>query len=76
MIEELIKINDELILKCVNNDTLLKRHKLIKGLLLEKNCFLKMDINTAFSILSDLRIPKDQIENVYKKLIDASFYEE
>ena len=69
MIKELIKINDRLIEINKNNPKELKKHLLIKEILKDDNCFLKMDIEYAYSILRDLKFPEEDLKKVYLKLI-------
>lgn len=70
MIEKLKQINNKLIEISINNPEELKKQKLIKKMLEEKNCFLKMNIEQAYSILKDLNIPNNEIKDVYFNLID------
>lgn len=70
MIKRLQLLNDKLIELNVNNPTELNKQMLIKKVLKEKNCFLKMDIETAYSLLKDLKIPDEEIKDIYFKLID------
>ena len=70
MIGKLKALNDMLIEMNVNNVEELEKQKLIKRLLSDKNCFFKMDIESVYSILRDLTIPDDDIENVYCELVD------
>lgn len=76
MIEKLKDLNNKLIKYYQNNEEKLKRQILIQKLLNEKGCFFKMKIETAYSILKDLNIPKDDIEKIYLELIDIKYYEE
>lgn len=69
MIKELIKINEKLIEINKNNPKELKKHLLIKEILKDDNCFLKMDIEYAYSILRDLKFPEEDLKKVYLKLI-------
>ena len=69
MIKELIKINDRLIEINKNNPKELKKHLLIKEILKDDNCFLKMDIEYAYSILRDLKFTEEDLKKVYLKLI-------
>ena len=47
----------------------LKKYKLIKEILNQKDCFLNMSIEYAYSILRDLQIPESELKNVYLQLI-------
>lgn len=70
MIEELKKINEKLIKKNRDNPKELKKYSIIKEILNKDKCFLNMDIEIAYSILRDLKIPEDSIREVYTELID------
>lgn len=72
MMDELKKINNKLIEMYQKDEESLKKQLLIKKILSEKNCFMKMDIETAFSILKDLEIPEFDVKNVYSKLISIT----
>ncbi len=69
MIEELKIINEKYIEDYKENSHELKKYELIRKILNEKDCFLKMNIEYAYAILRDLKIPEDQIRNVYLELI-------
>ena len=70
MVEELKKINNYLIKANENNQQELKKYQLIKSLLEEKNIFLNIDVEYAYSILRDLKIPEKDIKKVYINLIN------
>lgn len=70
MIDKIRKLNQQLLQINVSNLKELNKQKLIEKILSEKNCFLKMSIEDAYSILRDLKIPEDQIEDIYSNLID------
>lgn len=70
MIDKIKRMNQQLLQINANNPSELNKQKLIEKILSEKNCFLKMSIEDAYSILRDLKIPEDQIHNVYFNLID------
>lgn len=70
MIDKIRKINSQLIEINENNSDELKKQKLIEKILAEKNCFLKMSIEDAYAILRDLKIPENQIKEVYFNLIE------
>ena len=70
MINKLKEINEKLISIHQKNETELKKQLLIQKILNEKNCFFKMDIETAYSILKDLNINDKDLNNIYKELID------
>ena len=69
MIEKLKSINKKLIDLNKNNDKELKKQLLIKKILEEKDCFLKVSIEDAYSILRDLKISEEDLKKVYIKLI-------
>ena len=50
----------------------LKKYELIRDILNQKDCFLNMSIEYAYSILRDLQIPESEIKNVYTQLISLS----
>ena len=69
MIEELLKTNEILLDKHKKDPYLHQKHTLIKRLLLEPDCFLKMNISDAYSILRALNIAENDLFSVYQKLI-------
>ena len=69
MIEKLKIINEKYIEEYKENPKELKKYELIKKILNEKDCFLKMNIEYAYAILRDLNIPEDKIKEVYLQLI-------
>lgn len=69
MIEKLKSINKKLIDLNKNNDEELKKQLLIKKILEEKDCFLKVSIEDAYSILRDLKISEEDLKKVYIELI-------
>jgi hypothetical protein len=69
LIEEYRKLNNDLMEKYKSDKKMLAKHKLIKGLLNDNKCFFKISIEDAFSILRDLEIPDNEIEEKYKSLI-------
>lgn len=70
MLEELKKIADSLIEINKNNPKELKKYQIIKQILNRKDCFLNMDINYAYTILKDLKIPNEKLKKAYIQLID------
>ncbi len=72
MIEDLKNINEKYIEKYKENPKELKKYEIIKKILNEKDCFIKMNIEYAYAILRDLKIPEDQIRNVYLELISIN----
>ena len=75
MLEKLRELNLKLIDSYQNNEEKLKKQLIIQKMLSFKNCFLQMDIETAYSVLRDLTLPKESIKEVYKELIDIKNYE-
>ena len=71
MLEKLIEINNN-ILNQTTNEKEKEKHLLIKKILEDKNCFLKMDIETSYALLRELNIPDKNIKNTYLNLIDPS----
>lgn len=69
MIETLREINERLISYYKDDVKNLKKQKLIKKLLSNDDCFLKMPIETAYCILDDLQIPEIYQKEIYIKLI-------
>ena len=69
MKEKLIKKNEAIINDNKKPD-LIKRHLLIRDILNEKNCFLKMSMSQAYSILRDLGLSEDEIATTYVVLLD------
>ena len=37
----------------------------------DKECFFKINIETAYALLRELNIPEDELKNTYEELIDA-----
>ncbi len=72
MLEQLRDKNEHLIELNKNNPGVLEKQLLIKKLLKNKDCFFKMNIETAYSILKDLEI--DNIKDTYSDLIDIKNY--
>lgn len=70
MIKKLKEKNEKLI-EFYKNDALnLEKQLLIKNILNDKKCFFKMSIETAYSILKDLKVEEEKIKEVYMNLID------
>jgi hypothetical protein len=69
MIDKLKMINERLIDANKDNPQELQKFLLIKEILNQENCFLKMSIEYAYSILRDLQIPEDNLKEVYLELI-------
>lgn len=73
MLEKLIEINN-IIINQTNDDKKKEKHLLIKKILDDKQCFLKMDIETSYALLRELNIPENDLKSVYSNLIDPSNY--
>lgn len=71
MINNLRKKNELLIkkFKLEKNKDLEAKHNVIATLLSNDDCFLKIDINTALTVLNDLEYSKEQCLKIYKDLI-------
>ena len=69
MLEKLIEINNNIINQ-TNDDEKKRKHLLIKKMLNDKQCFLKINIETAYALLRELNIPEEDLKNVYLGLID------
>ncbi len=69
MINKLRKINDELLRRAVDTKEK-KKYEIIKKIMKDDNCFFKMDIEYAYSILRDLGIEEEKIRGIYMCLID------
>ena len=72
MIDKLKTITEKYIELNKNNPKELKKYQLIKEILNKKDCFLNMDIEYAYSILRDLEIPENEINYIYKQIIDIN----
>ena len=59
-LRELAKIN-------ISKDK--NKYELINNILNDKDCFKKMNIKTAYSILSDLGLKDNEIDKVYNQII-------
>lgn len=70
MLEKLKQKNKELIELYKNDKEKLDKQLLIKRIINEKNCFLKISIETAYSILKDLNVKDNNLKEVYCELID------
>lgn len=68
MIDKLREINDKLINIC--DDSEKKKYVLIKQILEDDKCFMKMSIEYAYSILRDLKVEEKNLKKVYMSLID------
>ena len=69
MIEKLQNITEKYIEINKNNPIELKKYELIKKILQQKDCFLNMDIEHAYSILRDLGIQDSELKSIYIQLI-------
>lgn len=69
MLNELIKKNNEMINQTKDEEKK-NKHLLIKKILEDKKCFLKMDIETSYAILRELNIPEEKLKEIYSQLIN------
>jgi len=70
MLDKLRKITEIMINKNKNSKEL-EKYILIQKILNDNNCFLKIDIETAYSILRDLNFEEEELNNIYKELINV-----
>ncbi len=70
MLEKLKEINYRKIELYANNEEKLELHNTIKDILDMPNIFLTIDMETAYSILRDLEIPEENLNEVYCELIE------
>lgn len=49
-----------------------QRNEIIRNVLEDDECFVKMDKSDAYLILKDVGIAKEKIESVYSTLIDKA----
>lgn len=70
MLNKLIELNNKYIELNKDNEVNLKKHMLIKQILNDSRCFFKMDIETAYAILRDLGIKEENLQEIYKELIN------
>lgn len=69
MIDKLKMITEKHIEANKENPEGLKKYKLIKDILNQKDCFFYMNIEYAYAILRDLKIPENDLKSVYTQLI-------
>ena len=70
MFEKLQTINELIISKNSHDEENIKKHLLIREILKDKNCFLKMDIEYAYAILRDLEFKEDELKDAYSQLLN------
>jgi len=70
MLDKLRKITEIMINKNKNSKEL-EKYILIQKILNDNNCFPKIDIETAYSILRDLNFEEEELKNIYKELINV-----
>ena len=70
MIGKLIVINDKIISQTLDEEKRAK-HLLIKKMLNDKQCFFKINIETAYALLRELEIPENDLKSIYLELIDS-----
>lgn len=69
MIEMLKAMNMRIMIVNEHKPETVKKQKIIQQILSDKDCFKKMDIEIAYMILEDLKIPREEMKNIYKQLI-------
>ena len=69
MLDKLIEENNIIINETTDNETK-EKHLLIKKMLSDKNCFFKINIETAYAILRELNVSEENLKNTYEELID------
>ena len=69
MINKLQLLNEEILKHNLNNKKEYDKHVMIKKILQEKDCFLKMSIEQAYAILRDLHIEEENLQKVYMNLV-------
>ena len=69
MLNELIKKNNDII-NSTNDENVKNKHLLIKKILEDKECFLKMDIETSYALLRELNIKEEDLKSIFSSLID------
>ena len=76
MLSKLIEINNKLLTKYEqeNNKDKVYRHKIIKALLTNKNCFFEMSIEDAYNILDDLGYKEEEMKGIYTSLVNSEEY--
>ena len=74
MINKLRERNEKLIALSGDNSEKLKMQNYIKQVLKDDKCFFKIDFDTAFNILLNLKISKSDAKEVYRQLIDSKNY--
>ena len=62
--------------KISNETNTIKKQKLeiISKIIADDNCFFKMDVDTALSILKDLSFTKNESLEIYKQLLKSENY--
>ena len=74
MVDRLKELNEKLINNYQDDPVNLEKQKLIKEILNEDKFIFKIDIETAYQVLSDLTIKEEDLEKVYTELIDIDNY--
>lgn len=69
MINKLRLENEKLIKKYENDEINLKKQLIIKEILKDNNCFIKMEVDIAISILKDLNIKDENLKEVYLEVV-------
>ena len=69
LIDKLIAENNKIIEETNDKDKK-EKHMLIKKILEDRECFLKMDIETSYALLRELDVPEIALKEVYLELIE------
>lgn len=51
-----------------------EKYKMISNILSNDKCFFEMDIDTAYSLLKDLKVKEEDIPKIYLELIKIENY--
>ena len=68
MANKLREINNDLLFNAKNEEEI-KKQKIIMNILKDDLCFIKMDIDDAYSILEDLKLNDEEIEETYTSIM-------
>ena len=69
LIDKLIAENNKIIEETNDKDKK-EKHMLIKKILEDRECFLKMNIETSYALLRELDVPEIALKEVYLELIE------
>ncbi len=71
MLDKLIEVNNYIIDHTTDEEKK-KKHVLIKKILDDKGCFLKMSIETSYAILRELGVKEEDLKKIYLMLIEPN----